>query len=422
METIEKPQIELLAPAGNLEKLKIAVLYGADAVYIGGQKFGLRSKAGNFTMEEIAKGVRFAHDHGAKVYVATNIIAHNDDLSGLAEYGKELVACGVDAAIVADPAILTTFRQEVPELEIHLSTQSSTTNAHAVTFWAKEGVTRVVLAREVTMDDITAIHRDVKVELETFIHGAMCSSYSGRCVLSNHMTNRDANRGGCAQSCRWNYQLYADEDESEGLAMMALQSGQDEFTMGSKDLCMIEQIPELLQAGVYSLKIEGRMKTIHYIATVVGTYRKAIDAYLAAPDQYVFQPAWYDELMKVTTRDFSTGFYYGNTNNASQVYGSTSTVSEVDFAGVVLDYDEQTQLALIEQRNAFRIGQEIEWIGPHRELFSQTISAIYSEDKTGLTQSNVPLQKVWVKTDVPVRPYDLMRTKKAAMITVSTAI
>jgi putative protease len=411
---LKKP--ELLAPAGNLEKLKFAVLYGADAVYIGGQKFGLRAKAGNFSIEDMKEGVAFAHQHGAKVFVAANIIAHNEDFAGMEEYFRTLYEIGIDAVIIADPAIIDVCKQAAPNLEIHLSTQASTTNWKTVKYWADEGVKRIVLAREVSMEEIREIKKNVDVEIEAFIHGAMCISYSGRCVLSNHMTNRDANRGGCAQSCRWKYDLFEDGiDEENGLSHteIPLFSEDDEsFTMSSKDLCMIEHIPEMIEAGVDSLKIEGRMKTIHYVATVVGAYRKVIDAYMEDPDNFVFKQEWLDEIYKAANRPLTTAFYYHNPTEEDQIFGQPPKMASYDFAGLVLDYDETTGLATIEQRNHFAVGQEVEFFGPKRENFVQIVEALWDEEGNLIDAARHPLQKVKMKVKQPVKPYDMMRKEK----------
>ncbi|UOF91648.1 U32 family peptidase [Fodinisporobacter ferrooxydans] len=413
--TRKKP--ELLAPAGNLEKLKFAVLYGADAVYIGGQKFGLRSKAGNFSYEDMRAGVQFAHAHDAKVFVAANIIAHNEDFAGMSEYFQTLQEIGIDAVIVADPAIIQICKEAAPGLEIHLSTQASTTNWQAIRFWADEGVARVVLAREVSMEEIRAIKQHVDLEIEAFIHGAMCISYSGRCVLSNHMTNRDANRGGCAQSCRWKYDLFvdlsdADEEQADGSeARSLLQEPSDFFTMSSKDLCMIEHIPDMIEAGVDSLKIEGRMKTIHYVATVVSAYRKVIDAYYDNPEGFTFRQEWLDEIYKAANRPLTTAFYYQKPAEDAQIFGVPPKPAKFDFAGLVIDYDENTQMATIEQRSPFAIGQEVEFIGPHRENFVQTIDGLWDEEGNPLRGANHPMQKVKMCVNQPVKPYDMMRKR-----------
>lgn len=404
---IKKP--ELLAPAGNLEKLKFAVLYGADAVYIGGQKYGLRSKAGNFSYEDMKEGVAFAHKHGAKVFVAANIMAHNEDFEGMAEYFQTLHQIGIDAVIIADPAVVDICREAAPELEIHISTQSSITNWQTVQFWANEGIPRVVLAREVSLDEIRKIKQHTDIEIEAFIHGAMCISYSGRCVLSNHMTSRDANRGGCAQSCRWKYDLF---EELDGKENALFEEGDQPFTMSSKDLCMIEHIPELIDAGVDSLKIEGRMKSIHYIATVVNSYRRVIDAYCEDPEGFRFKPEWKEEILKAANRPLTTGFYFHNPTEEDQIFGLPPKMAAYDFAGLVLDYDPETKIALIEQRNHFKVGQEVEFVGPKRDKFIQRIDAIWDEEGNELDAARHPMQKVKIKVDHPVAPYDLMRKEK----------
>ena len=408
---IKKP--ELLAPAGNLEKLEFAIRYGADAVYIGGQQFGLRAKAGNFSFEDMEKGVDFAHSRGSKVFVATNIIAHNDDLKGLEEYLKTLHKVGIDAIIVADPAIISTAKQAVPELEIHLSTQMSTTNWQSIQFWKDEGVARVVLAREVSMQEIRDIKKHVDIEIEAFIHGAMCISYSGRCVLSNHMTSRDANRGGCAQSCRWKYDLFEDGIIEEEIVhdkqdIPLFQENDDSYTMSSKDLCMIDSVQDMIEAGVDSLKIEGRMKSVHYVATVVNAYRHAIDTYAKDPTNYRFNPAWYDEIEKASHRPLTKAFFYQMPNKEDQIYGEGPKVRKFDFVGLVLDYDQETGIATIQQRNNFQVGQEVEFFGPNTK-FTQRIGRIEDEDGNELDAARHPLQTVKVKVDQQVFPYDMMR-------------
>lgn len=401
---------ELLAPAGNLEKLKFAVLYGADAVYIGGQQFGLRAKAGNFSFGEMEEGVRFAHSRGVKVYVAANIIAHHEDFGGLEEYLKRLQTIGIDAVIVADPAIIEACKAAAPGLEIHLSTQASTTNWQAIRFWHEEGVSRVVLAREVTMEEIREIKAHTDVEIEAFIHGAMCMSYSGRCVLSNYMTNRDANRGGCAQSCRWYYDLYVDEGEE---ARPLYQSDGEAFTMGSKDLMLVEQIPQLIDAGVESLKIEGRMKSIHYVATVVSVYRKVIDAYMEDPTHFIFQEAWRKELLKAAGRPVTTAFFDREAPTyEDQIYGQPPKMLSFDFAGLVLGYDPEEQTALIEQRNHFAVGDEVEFFGPGRENFTQLVEEIWDEEGERIDVARHAQQKVRMKVKRPLAPFDMMRKEK----------
>jgi len=397
-------QPELLAPAGNLEKLEFAIRYGANAVYIGGHQFGLRAKAGNFSFEDMEKGVEFAHSHNAKVYVATNIIAHNADLEGLQEYLTTLEKIGVDAIIVADPAIIATAKAIVPNMEIHLSTQASTTNWRTVKFWKDEGVSRIVLAREVSLKEIREIKRHVDIEIEAFIHGAMCNSYSGRCVLSNHMTSRDANRGGCAQSCRWKYDLYEDGENTTPL----YEEEDDPYTMGSKDLCMIEAIPDMIEAGVDSFKIEGRMKSVHYVATVVNAYRHAVDSYMEDPTTFIYKPEWRDEINKASHRPLTTGFFHGHTTHNDQIYEEGSKVRSYDFVGLVLDFDEETGIATIQQRNNFMVGQEIEFFGPDTK-FIQKITGIVDEDGNEVDAARHPLQIVKAKIDRKVKPYDMMR-------------
>ncbi|WP_435924539.1 peptidase U32 family protein [Paenibacillus sp. DYY-L-2] len=427
---LSKP--ELLAPAGNLEKLKFAIHYGADAVYIGGQKYGLRSNADNFSFEEMREGVEFAKKYGAKVFVATNIYAHNEDLAGIEEYLRNLYEAGISAVIVADPIIVDTARKAVPGLEVHLSTQQSTVNWQAVKFWKEEGLPRVVLGRETSFEEIEEIKKHVDVEIEAFIHGAMCSSYSGRCVLSNHFTDRDSNRGGCCQSCRWKYDLFEDsrpeaawisEEEAMGdpvlrqfqLGVTQLPQFEEQdnpFTMGSKDLCMIEHIPDLIDVGVDSFKIEGRMKSIHYVATVVNVYRQAIDSYMADPENYVLKPEWVEEINKAANRPLNTGFFYDTPDHEDHIYEPEEKAAPYDFAGLVLEYDPDTRMAVIQQRNHFKPGQEVEFFGPGGTFFKQTVSEIWDENGNVLDAARHPLQKVKIKVEQPVSYFDMMRKRK----------
>ncbi|GAB7386479.1 U32 family peptidase [Bacillaceae bacterium] len=400
---------ELLAPAGNLEKLKFAIHYGADAVYIGGQAYGLRANADNFSFAEMAEGARFAHERGAKVFVATNIFAHNEDLDGLADYLRNLQETGIDAIIVADPVVIETAKEAAPELEIHLSTQASTTNWQAVKFWKEEGVNRIVLAREVSLAEIREIKEHVDIEIEQFIHGALCISYSGRCVLSNHFTARDSNRGGCCHSCRWQYDLYAEPSFAEKeLPLFA--EGDAAFTMSSKDLSMIEHIPDMIEAGVDSFKIEGRMKSLHYVATVVRAYRQAIDAYCEDPENYELKQEWIDEIHKAAHRLTTTGFFYRVPDERDQLFAEPEKTLPYDFAGVVLDYDERTGIATVQQRNHFQPGQTVEFFGPNMN-FTQTVRAIWDEEGKELDAARHPLQIVKMKVDRPVQRWDLMRKK-----------
>ncbi|MBA2869791.1 putative protease [Anoxybacillus calidus] len=397
---------ELLAPAGNLEKLKVAILYGADAVFIGGQEYGLRSNADNFTLEEIAEGVRFANKYGAKIYVTTNIYAHNENIPGLDKYLKGLEEAGVTGIIVADPLIIETARRIAPKLEVHLSTQQSLTNWKAVQFWKEEGLERVVLARETSAEEIREIKEKVDIEIEAFIHGAMCIAYSGRCVLSNHMTARDSNRGGCCQSCRWDYDLYKLDSGKE----IALFDENDApFAMSPKDLNLIQSIPKMIELGIDSLKIEGRMKSIHYVATVVSVYRKVIDAYCADPDNFVIKKEWLEELDKCANRDTAPAFFEGVPGYKEQMFGVHSKKTTYDFVGLVLDYDKETKMVILQQRNFFKPGDEVEFFGPQIENFTQKIEKIWDEDGNELDAARHPLQIVKFRVDKEVFPYNMMR-------------
>ncbi|TBL81578.1 peptidase U32 family protein [Paenibacillus thalictri] len=411
---LEKP--ELLAPAGSLEKLKFAVHYGADAVYIGGQQYGLRSNADNFSFEEMREGVEFAAKYGAKVFVATNIYAHNEDIEGLEDYLRGIQDAGVAAIIVADPTIIETCKRVAPKLEIHLSTQQSTMNWQAVQFWKEENVDRVVLAREATMQEIVDIKKHVDIEIEVFVHGAMCSSYSGRCVLSNHFTDRDSNRGGCCQSCRWKYDLFtgepAGEDQTEIQDIRVFDEEEEAFSMSSKDLSMIEHVPELIRSGVDSFKIEGRMKSIHYVATVVNAYRQAIDAYFADPEGYELKREWLDEIHKAANRPLNTGFFFKEPGHEEHIFGPEDKPINYDFTGLVVEYDEQSGEVLVEQRNHFKPGQEVEFFGPNGTFFKQKVGEIRDTEGNVLDAARHPLQRIRMKVEQPVKPYDMMRKKK----------
>jgi U32 family peptidase len=402
---VKKP--ELLAPAGNLEKLKVAVHYGADAVYIGGQEYGLRSNADNFTLEEMAEGVKFAEKYGARIYVTTNIYAHNENIEGLEEYLRGLQDAGVHGIIVADPLIIETCRRVAPKLECHLSTQQSITNWKAVQFWKEEGLERVVLARETSAEEIRQIKENVDIEIETFIHGAMCIAYSGRCVLSNHMTARDSNRGGCCQSCRWDYDLY--QLTQDGNEIPLFTENDDPFSMSPKDLKLIESIPKMIELGIDSLKIEGRMKSIHYVATVVSVYRKVIDAYCEDPDNFVIKQEWLDELDKCANRDTAPAFFEGVPGYKEQMFGNHSKKTKYDFVGLVLDYDKESKIVTLQQRNFFKPGDEVEFFGPEIENFTQVIEKIWDENGNELDAARHPLQIVKFKVDKQVFPYNMMR-------------
>ncbi|EGQ3157460.1 peptidase U32 family protein [Staphylococcus pseudintermedius] len=404
---MKKP--ELLAPAGNLEKLKIAVHYGADAVFIGGQEYGLRSNADNFTMDEIREGVEFANRYGAKIYVTTNIIAHDENMEGLDDYLEQLEATGATGIIVADPLIIETCKRVAPKLEIHLSTQQSLSNYKAVEYWKEEGLDRVVLARETGAMEMQEIKDKVDIEIEAFIHGAMCIAYSGRCTLSNHMTARDSNRGGCCQSCRWDYDLLTVDNDGE-LDVYYEDGNAVPFAMSPRDLKLIESIPNMMDLGIDSLKIEGRMKSIHYIATVVSVYRKVIDAYATDPENFKIKPEWLFELDKCANRDTAPAFFKGTPGYEEQMFGNESSKkAPFDFIGLVLDYDKDSQMATIQQRNHFKPGQEVEFFGPEIQTFKQVVDKIYDEEGNELDAARHPLQIVQIKVDQPIYPNNMMR-------------
>ncbi|WAA10292.1 peptidase U32 family protein [Fervidibacillus albus] len=401
---VKKP--ELLAPAGNLEKLKISIHYGADAVYLGGQEYGLRSNADNFSLEEMKEGVQFANKYGAKIYVTTNIYAHNENIPGLEDYLRGIEKAGVTGIIVADPLIIETCKRVAPSLEIHLSTQQSLTNWKAVQFWKEEGLDRVVLARETSADEIREMKEKVDIEIETFIHGAMCIAYSGRCVLSNHMTARDSNRGGCCQSCRWDYHLFQSDNGKD----IPLYSEKDApFSMSPKDLNLVRSIPKMIDLGIDSLKIEGRMKSIHYIATVVSVYRKVIDAYCADPEHFQIKNEWIHELSKCANRDTAPAFFEGVPGFQEQMFGVHGHKPSHEFAGMVLNYDEENQLVTLQQRNYFQPGDTIEFFGPDIDSFTMRVDKIWDEEGNEIDAARHPLQIVQFKTEKPVKRFNLMR-------------
>lgn len=405
---VKKP--ELLAPAGSLEKLKIAIRYGADAVYIGGREFGLRSNADNFSKEQMREGVEFANQYGAKVYVTTNIYAHNENMDGLEEYLRGLQEVGVTGIIVADPLIIETCRRVAPKVEVHLSTQQSLSNWLAVKYWKEEGLHRVVLAREVGLEEMLEMKKHVDIEIETFVHGAMCISYSGRCVLSNHMTARDSNRGGCCQSCRWEYDLFEEQDDDGQHQEIPLFNENDaKYTMSPKDLNLLQSIPKLIEAGIDSLKVEGRMKSIHYVATVTSVYRKVIDAYCEDPDNFKIKREWVEELEKCANRDFAPQFFEATPSYEEQMYGNHPKRTGYDFAGLVLDYDEEQKIVTLQQRNHFKPGDEVEFFGPEISNFIQVVGPIWDEDGNELDAARHPLQIIKFKVDHPLFPNNMMR-------------
>lgn len=405
-------KIELLAPAGDLEKLKIAIDYGADAVYFGGEMFGLRAAAKNFSIDEIKEGVEYAHARDKKVHMTINIFAHNEDIGELELYLNQLKDIPIDAFIVSDPGIIMMIREAIPNAEIHLSTQANMTNYKTAEFWHKQGVKRIVLARELTFDDIRELRERLPetLELESFIQGAMCISYSGRCLLSNFMIERDANRGQCAHPCRWKYHLVEEQRPGEYFPIEEDERGT--YILNSRDLCMIEHIPDLIQAGLSSAKIEGRMKSIFYVATIVGAYRRAIDAYYRDPAGYVFDPEWLNELKKVSHREFTTGFYYNKPTNKDQNYQTSAYTREYSFVGLVKSYDEKTGIAVIEQRNKMVLGDEIEAFGPGTDFFTQKIELLLDEEDQPIVSAPHPQQIVKIKMAKPVLEKYMLRKQK----------
>jgi len=405
-------KVELLAPAGNLYKLKIALKYGADAVYIGGECFSLRTAADNFTPDEMREGIEFAHSMGKKVYITANIIPHNRDLKEMEAYFKEIADMGADAVIISDLGAFNICRRVAPNLEIHISTQANNTNYATVQSWYEMGAKRVVLAREMTLSEVREIRDNISsdCELEAFIHGAMCVSYSGRCLLSNYMTARDSNYGACSHPCRWNYALMEEKRPGEYLPVYENERGT--FIMNSKDLCMIEHIPEIVGSGVYSLKIEGRVKSEYYVATIIAAYRKAIDAYYEDPENYEFNPVWLEEVKKVSHRDYYTGFFFGIPDTGAQIYGSSSYIRTCDIIGIVLGYDEETGLAKVTQRNRFFLGDEIEIMQPGKDFTTQKVEVLKDENMNDVEVANHAAMTLYIKTDVPVVK-DAMLRKKA---------
>jgi putative protease len=398
---------EILAPAGNLEKLKIALLYGADAVYLGGHQFGLRSAAGSFTREEMETGVRFAHQQGKKVYVTVNIFAHNRDLPTLPSYLQILASLGVDGIIVSDPGVFQIARRTVPELPVHISTQANVTNLAAVRFWEELGAARVILGRELSLEEIKEIRLSSDLELESFVHGAMCLAYSGRCFLSSYLTGRSANRGYCTHPCRWQYYLL--EEKRPGEYFPVLEDNRGTAIMSSRDLCLIRHIPELIDAGLTSWKIEGRMRSIHYVATVTKTYRQALDLYWEDPENYSFQESWWGELEKTSDRGFTSGFFFGQPEMETE----RREEQQWEFAGVILSYDRQRQKALVEQRNRFSQKDMLEIFGPNTPGKVFILDYLENEQGERISSAPHPQQKVWIHVPMEVEPFSLIRRLKS---------
>lgn len=403
---------ELLVPASSLEVLKTAVIFGADAVYIGGEAFGLRAKAKNFSLEEMKEGVEFAHAHGKKVYVTANIIAHNEDLEGVRTYFQELKEIGMDALIISDPGIFTIAKEVLPEVEIHISTQANNTNYLTYQFWYRLGAKRVVSARELSLKEIREIRENIPedMEIESFIHGAMCISYSGRCLLSNYFTGRGANQGACTHPCRWKYSIMEEKRPGEYLPVYENERGT--YIFNSRDLCMIEYIPELLEAGIDSLKIEGRMKTALYVAAVARTYRKAIDDYMESEEKYRSNMGWYqEEISKCTYRQFTTGFYFGKPDENTQIYDNNTYVKEYTYLGIVGEILPDGSFA-VEQRNKFSVGEEIEIMKPDGSNIAAKVEGIRDAFDVEMVSAPHPKQPLKVRLSVCPEPYDILRRKE----------
>lgn len=417
---MKKP--ELLVPASSLEVLKEAVIFGADAVYIGGEAFGLRAKAKNFTHEDMAEGIAFAHKHGKKVHVTANILAHNDDLEGAAEYFEELSELQPDALIISDPGMFTLAREKCPNVDIHVSTQANNTNYMTYNFWHRLGAKRVVSARELSLKEIRTIRDNIPedMEIESFIHGAMCISYSGRCLLSSFLAGRDANKGECTHPCRWKYSIM--EEERPGEYFPVFENERGTYIFNSKDLCMIEHIPEMVEAGINSFKIEGRMKTALYVATVARTYRKAIDDFFEDPTLYKQNMDWYrEEISKCTYRQFTTGFYFGKPDSNTQIYDTNTYVNEYIYLGLVEETAQSIELqdgktkqghfSLITQRNKFSVGDEIEIMKPDgRNVISKVLS-LTTKDGEAVDSAPHPKQELFVELDNVTEKYDLLRVR-----------
>ena len=403
---------ELLVPASSLEVLQVAVIFRADAVYIGGEAFGLRAKAKNFSKEDMSEGVRFAHEHGVKVYVTANILAHNQDLEGVRKYFEELREIGPDALIISDPGVYQIAKEVCPEIERHISTQANNTNYGTYQFWYQMGAKRVVTARELSLEEIREIRSRIPedMEIETFIHGAMCISYSGRCLLSNYLTGRDSNQGACTHPCRWKYSVM--EESRPGEYFPVYENERGTFIFNSKDLCMIEHIPDLINAGIDSFKIEGRMKTALYVATVARTYRKAIDDYLKDPALYEENMSWYQEqISNCTYRQFTTGFFYGKPTQEAQIYDNNTYIKEYTYLGIVGETNEEGKYC-ISQRNKFSVGEQIEVMKPNGDNIEATVKSIQDEEGNQMESAPHPKQILYIDLGIKLDRYDILRRKE----------
>ena len=404
-----KNKPELLAPAGSLSKLKIAITYGADAVYVGGEEFSLRTAAENFSVEDLKEGVRFAHERGKKVYLTANIIPHNEDIDEYTEFLKEYLTAGFDAVIVSDLGMFQLTREIAPELEIHISTQANNVNYKSAETWYKMGAKRVILAREMSLEEIAEIRRRTPegLEVEAFVHGAMCISYSGRCLLSNYMTNRDSNQGACSHPCRWKYNLV--EETRPGEYMPVFENERGTFIYNSKDLCMVEHIDKLAECGLDSFKIEGRVKTEYYLATVVKAYREAIDSFFRDPQNFKPNPMWLEELKKVSHRDYTTGFFFGKPDGNEQNYETSSYIRNYELLGIVDSYDEKTGLVSVIQKNRFFKGSEVEFLRPNGDFIKFKIEYMENADGEEMEIANRPQSVAKIKTDFPLEKDSMMR-------------
>ncbi|MDU4018460.1 MAG: U32 family peptidase [Finegoldia magna] len=403
-------KVELLAPAGDLDKLKTAIDYGADAVYMAGPDYGLRTASKNFTLDDMKEAVEYAHSRDKKIYITMNILAHNDDLEGIDDYIQSLIDINVDALIVSDPGIYSIIRSINQDIEVHMSTQASVTNFRTVKYWMDQGIKRIVLARELSLKEIQDIKKNIPdSELECFVHGAMCMSYSGRCLLSNYMTGRDANRGDCAQACRWKYRLVEEKRPGEYFPIEEDEKGT--FIFNSKDLCMIEHLDKLIEAGIDSLKIEGRVKSQYYVATVVRSYRIAIDKYYNNEFDEQTAKRLLEEIKKVSYRDFTTGFFEKKTDENDQLYESSSYIRKYDFVGLLLDYDEENNIATFEQRNRVFKGDEVEIFGPEDGFITTKIEKMYDEKMNEIEVANKAQQIFKIKIEQKLQPNSMMRKK-----------
>ena len=411
---MKKP--EILAPAGNFEKLRSAVAFGADAVYLAGVSFGMRSAAGNFTAEEIPLAVKYCHERGVKIYITVNTMPRTGEYPRLEQHLRMLAEAGVDALIISDLGVFMTAKEVVPEMTLHISTQASVVSARTCTEWYKLGASRVILARELTLEEIIEIRAQIpkELELEAFVHGSMCVAYSGRCLLSNYITGRDANRGACAQPCRWEYKIAElEEVKREGERLVMIEEGGDTFTFSSRDLCMIEHIPDLVRSGLSCLKIEGRMKSACYVGAVTNAYRMAIDSYFSDPEGYTFDPKWLDELESVCHRQYATGFFYGETMDTANICDSPGYIKEQAALGVCLGYDSERGLALFMQKNKFSLGERVELLVPGKTAIAFTPDKIYGEDGAEIESTPHPMMRFSLPVPFPVPEQAILRYAKA---------